>query len=366
MSDDTATHLPVAGLDVHAASIRLAVVREDELLDERTLPFDGELIARELRRLGVARVCYEAGPTGFGLARQLREAGLTCDVIAPGLVPRRSSDRVKTDVRDARKLALLYQGGMLAPIWVPSLEQEAVRDLIRAREDARQDRARARQRLGKFVLRHDLRLPGAGWTLTRRQWLGRQAFAQAAQQVAFDDYLLACDLLDRRIETLEREIDEWAVHDSFRELVGRLRCLRGVDTLTAIGLVAEIGDFSRFKTAPAFMAYLGLVPCESSSGERRRQGALTKTGNNHARRLLIEAAHNQRRRPARSAHLARRQAGQPAEVVARAQQAQLRLNKRWQRMGARGKHSNKIAASVARELAGFVWAIATEQPLRAA
>jgi transposase len=365
MPDSTTTHLPVAGLDVHAASIRLAVVREAELLDERTLPYDCGLVERELRRLGATRVCYEAGPTGFGLARHLRGAGLECDVVAPGLVPRRSSDRVKTDKRDARKLALLYQGGMLKPIWVPSAEQEAVRDLIRAREDARQDRSRARQRLGKFVLRRDRRLPGKGWTLARRQWLGRQAFEHVAQQTAFDDYLLACDLLDRRIETLERQIDEWAAHDSFRQLVGRLRCLRGIDTLTAIGLVAEIGDFSRFRTAPAFMAYLGLVPSESSSGERRRQGSITKTGNNHARRLLIEAAHNQRRRPARSAHLARRQAGQPAEVVARAQQAQLRLHKRWQRLSARGKHSNKIAAGVARELAGFVWAIATEQPLHA-
>jgi transposase len=365
MPDDTATHLPVAGLDVHAASIRLAVVRKDELLDERTVPFDCELIERELRRLGVARVCYEAGPTGFGLARHLRQAGLECDVIAPGLVPRRSSDRVKTDARDARKLALLYQGGMLAPIWVPSVEQEAVRDLIRAREDARQDRARARQRLSKFLLRHGRRMPGATWSLTRRQWLGEQAFEHDAQQTAFDDYLLAADLLDRRIETLEHRVDEWATHDSFRALVGRLRCLRGIDTLTAIGLIAEIGDFSRFRTAPAFMAYLGLVPSESSSGERRRQGSITKTGNNHARRLLIEAAHNQRHRPGRSVHLTRRQAGQPADVVARAQQAQLRLHKRWQRMSARGKHSNKIVASVARELAGFVWAIATEQPLRA-
>ena len=149
---------------------------------------------------------------------------------------------------------------MLAPIWVPSAEQEAVRDLIRAREDARQDRARARQRLGKFVLRRDRRLPGKGWTLTRRQWLGQQAFEHAAQQTVFDDYLLACDLLDRRIEALERQIDEWADHEAFRELVGRLRCLRGVDTLTAIGLVAEIGDFSRFKTAPRSWPTWGSCP----------------------------------------------------------------------------------------------------------
>lgn len=364
MSDSTATFVPHAALDVHARSIRLAAVCRDELLDERTLAFDAELVERELKRLGVGRVCYEAGPTGFGLARHLRAAGIHCDVIAPGLVPWRSSDRIKTDKRDARKLAAMYQGGMLQPIWIPSTEQEAVRDLIRVREDARHDRMRARHRIGKFLLRHDRRMPDQGWTLGRRQWLGQQVFEHAAQQVAFDDYLLTCDLVDRRIQTLEQEIDRWATHDEFRDVVGWLRCYRGIDTLTAVGLVAEIGDFTRFKTAPQFMSYLGLVPSESSSGDQRRQGSITKTGNTHARRLLIEAAQNQRRRPARSGTIAKRQHGQPADVVARAQHAQTRLHHRWQRMAARGKHSNKIAASVARELAGFIWATATQQPLR--
>lgn len=364
MSHSTGCSQPVAGLDVHAASVSMAIVRGDELIAEARLPYDAAQVAAELRRCGVAGACYEAGPTGFGLARHLREAGLECDVVAPGLVPKRATDRVKTDRRDARKLALLYQGGMLTPVWVPTAEQEAVRDLLRAREDARQDRARARQRLGKFLLRTERRLPGASWGVSRRQWLGRQVFEHAAQQAAFDDYLLTCDLVDRRIEALEGRIAEWAEHEELRALVGRLRCLRGVDTLTALGLAAEIGDFTRFESAPAFMAYLGLVPSESSSGERAHRGAITKTGNTHARRLLIEAAHNQRRRPARSAHLARRQAGQPAHVVAHAQRAQVRLHRRWQRMGSRGKHSNKIAAAVARELAGFVWAIATDQPPR--
>ena len=364
MSHSMRSSLPVAGLDVHAASISVAVVRGDELLAEARWPYDAELVVRELRRYGVRRACYEAGPTGFGLARDLREAGLECDVVAPGLVPKRTGDRVKTDRRDARKLALLYQGGLLTPVWVPSPEQEAVRDLLRAREDARIDRGRARQRLTKLLLRCGRRAPGESWSLTRREWLGRQAFEHPARQAAFDDYLLACDLADRRIETLEGQIAAWAEHEELRPLVGRLRCLRGIDTLTALGLVAEVGDFSRFESAPAFMAYLGLVPSESSSGERSRRGSITKTGNTHARRLLIEAAHNQRRRPARSAHLARRQAGQPAHVVAHAHRAQLRLHRRWQRMSARGKHSNKIAAAVARELAGFVWAIATDRPLR--
>lgn len=366
MSDSTATFVPHAALDVHASSIRLSAVCRDELLDERTLAYDAEVVERQLKQLGVGKVCYEAGPTGFGLARHLQAAGIHCDVIAPGLVPWRSSDRIKTDKRDARKLAVMYQGGMLEPIWIPSAEQEAVRDLIRVREDARHDRMRARHRIGKFLLRHDRRMPGKGWTLERRRWLGQQQFVHRAQQVAFDDYLLTCDLTDRRIQTLEAEIDQWAQHDDFRELVGWLRCFRGIDTLSAVGLVAEIGDFTRFKTAPQFMSYLGLVPSESSSGDQRRQGSITKTGNSHARRLLIEAAHNQRRRPTASGMIARRRHGQPADVVARAQHAQVRLYKRWQRMASRGKHSNKIAASVARELAGFIWATATQQPLRPA
>jgi len=364
MSHSTGCSLPVAGLDVHAASVSVAIVRGDELLSEVRLPYDPEQVAGGRRRWGAARACYEAGATGFGLARHLREAGLACDVVAPGLVPKRATDRVKTDRRDARKLALLYQGGMLTPVWVPSAEQEAVRDLLRACEDARQDRARARQRLGKFLLRTERHPPGASWGVSRRQWLGRQAFEHPARQAAYDDYLLTCDLADRRIEALEREIAGWAEHEELRALVGRLRCLRGVDTLTALGLVAEIGDFARFASAPAFMAYLGLAPSQSSSGERSHRGAITRTGNTHARRMLIEAAHNQRRRPARSAHLVRRQAGQPAPIVESAQRAQLRLHRRWQRMSARGKHSDRIAAAVARELAGFVWAIATDQPLR--
>ncbi len=239
MSHSTGCSLPVAGLDVHAASVSVAVVHGDELLAEARLPHDAELVCRELRRCGVARACHEAGPSGFGLARHLRKAGLECDVVAPGLVPKCVGNRVKTDRRDARKLALLYQGGMLTPVWVPSPEQEAVRDLLRAREDARIDRGRARQRLTKLLLRCGRRAAGASWSLERRQWLGRQAFEHPAQQAAFDDYLLACDLADRRIEALEGRIAEWAEHEELRALVGRLRCLRGVDTLTAPGLVAS-------------------------------------------------------------------------------------------------------------------------------
>ena len=235
-------------------------------------------------------------------------------MVAPGLVPQRPGDRVKTDPRDARKLARLLAGGLLEPIHVPSPELEAARDLVRAREDARLDRMRDRQRLSKFCLRHGRLLPTSAWTVMRRKWLGEQRFEHAAEQITFDTYLHAVDLVDRRIEQLERAIRETAEQGPWRELVARLRCLRGIDTLTALALVAEIGDFSRFRSAEEFMAFVGLVPSEHSSGERRRQGSITKVGNSHVRRLLVESAWHARRRPKVGYELARRQRGQDALV----------------------------------------------------
>jgi transposase len=353
------------GLDVHAASIRFAAVRGDELLDERTLPYDEIAVERVLRRWPGVRCCYEAGPTGFGLYRFLRERAIECAVVAPGLVPQRPGERVKTDLRDARKLARLHAGGLLEPIHVPSRELEAVRDLVRAREDARLDRMRDRHRLSKFCLRHGRRLPTTCWGVARRKWLGEQRFEFAAQQQAFDCYVHAVDLVDRRIEALERAIAEAAEQRPWRGLVGRLRCLRGIDTLTALALVAEIGDFDRFRSAEEFMAFVGLVPSERSSGEQRRQGSITKSGNGHVRRLLVESAWHARRRPKVGYALARRQRGQDAAVIERAWRCQQRLYQRWQRMAGRGKPHQKIVVACARELAGFIWAIATEQPLRA-
>ncbi len=354
------------GLDVHARSIRVAVLRADELLEERTLPYDEEAVERALRRWPTVRCCYEAGPTGFGLYRHLVERGIDCKVVAPGLVPQRPGDRVKTDPRDARKLARLLAGGLLEPIHVPSPEQEAARDLVRAREDARLDRMRDRHRLSKFCLRHGLLLPGSSWSVVRRRWLSEQRFAFAAEQLTFDTYLHALDLVDARIEALERAIRETAQQGPWRELVARLRCLRGVDTLTALALAAEIGDFSRFAGAEDFMAFVGLVPSEHSSGEQRRQGSITKVGNSHVRRLLVESAWHARRRPKVGYELARRQRGQDATVIERAWRCQQRLHQRWQRMTGRGKPQQKIVVACARELAGFVWAIATNQPLRSA
>jgi len=354
------------GLDVHARSIRLAAVRADELLEERTLPYDEEAVERALRRWPIVRCCYEAGPTGFGLYRHLVERGFECAVVAPGLVPQRPGDRVKTDPRDARKLARLLAGGLLEPIHVPSPELEAARDLVRAREDARLDRMRDRHRLSKFCLRHGRLLPTSSWTVTRRKWLSEQRFEHAAEQLTFDTYLHAVDLVDARIEQLERAIRATAEQGSWRDLVARLRCLRGVDTLTALALIAEIDDFARFKSAQELMAFVGLVPSEHSSGEHRRQGSITKVGNAHVRRLLVEAAWHARRRPKVGYELARRQRGQDAAVIERAWRCQQRLYQRWQRMAGRGKPQQKIVVACARELAGFVWAIATDQPLRSA
>jgi transposase len=363
MSESTTV---VVGLDVHARSIRLAAVRADELLEERTLPYDEEQVVRLLRRWPGVRCCYEAGPTGFGLYRRLVERGIDCSVVAPGLVPQRPGDRVKTDPRDARKLARLHAGGLLEPIYVPAPELEAARDLVRAREDARLDRMRDRQRLSKFCLRHGRLLPTTAWTVTRRIWLGRQQFEHVAQQLTFDTYLQAVDLVDARVVALETAIREAAEQGPWRQQVARLRCLRGIDTHTALALVVEIGDFGRFGSAEEFMAFVGLVPSERSSGEQRRQGSITKVGNAHVRRLLVESAWHARQRPKVGYQLARRQRGQDAAVVERAWRCQQRLHQRWQRMRARGKPQQKIVVACARELAGFVWAIATNQPLRSA
>jgi transposase len=269
----------VAGMDVHKRSTRIAAVEGDRLVGEVTVASDPLVVEGALRRLGVVACCYEAGPTGYGLYRYLNERGLVCEVIAPGLVWRQPGDRIKTDPRDARRLAAQYAGGMLRAIHVLSPEQEALRDLVRAREDARHDRMRARGRLGKFLLRQARVMPTQSWSIQRRAWLGQQVFEEPAAQAAFDDYLISVDLVDRRIDALERGLAEQALEGPYAELVARLRCLRGIDTLSAVGLAAEIGDFERFASAEAFMSFVGLVPTEHSSGAKRTQGSITKAGN---------------------------------------------------------------------------------------
>jgi transposase len=288
---------------------------------------------------GPVRATYEAGPTGYGLARDLGVRGVECVVAAPSKIPRGSGDRIKTDRRDAEHLARLLWAGKLHPVRVPGNEEEALRDLVRAREAVRVDLMRCRHRLSKLLLRHGIRFDdGRAWTARHRLWLNTVA-------------------LEHRRDQLEREIltllpgSPWALE------VGRLRCMRGIDTLTAVGLCAEIGDFARFAKAGQLMHYIGLTPSEDTTGDQRRLGHITKTGSGHARRLLVEAAWHYRKTPAAGKALADRQAGQPPEAVAVAWSAQRRLHRVWTRLETRNKRRTIIAVAAARELAGFCWAI---------
>jgi transposase len=304
------------------------------------------------------RVAYEAGPTGYGLARACMAAGIVCTVAAPSKIQRAPADRVKTDRRDAERLARLLRLGELVAVRVPEPHEEAARDLIRAREDARGELMRARQRLSKLLLRHGLVYDASAWTLAHDAWLRRQRFDSRPLQLALEESYAAALQAKTRRDALDQAIVELANEPSFAEVVGRLCCLRGVSTLTALALTVELGDWTRFRPQ-SLGPFLGLTPSEDSTGERRRLGGITKTGNTHARRLLVEAAWQQRRPLRESATLARRRQGQPAAVRARADQSARRLHQRWQALEQRGKRRTVVAVAVARELAGHCWALAT-------
>jgi transposase len=352
-----------AGLDVHAAKVIAVTVDRDsgELRAHRLPGETAQVVAFCAGLPGPAKVAYEAGPTGFGLARALVAAGTECVVAAPGKIERPAQDRVKTDRRDAERLVRLLMIGGLHPVRVPSGEEEALRDLVRAREDVRGDLMRARHRMGKLLLRHDVRYDGAGenWTVRHRDWLGKIDLGDRGAQVTLHDYLGAIDALVVRRDSLESAIGELVPCSPWAQTVARLRCLRGLDTLSAVGLCAEIGDWGRFARPGQLMSYLGVVASENSSGERRRQGAITKSGSRHARRLLVTPAWHYRRAPAKGHALKRRQAGQDPHVIALSWKAQQRLHRSWRRLDAeRGKRRTIVAVAVARELAGFCWAIA--------
>jgi transposase len=308
---------------------------------------------------GPVAVAYEAGPTGFGLARALTAAGMGCVVVAPSKLERPPGDRVKTDRRDAERLARLLHIGELPQVRVPTEAEEAARDLVRAREDARAELLRARHRLSKLLLRHGLVFEGAAWTQAHQRWLRvqHQQLTQPALKVAFDEADGAVLAVRARRDRLDGAIAELAASPPWAPLVGRLGCLRGVGVLTAFGLAVEIGDWQRF-TGATIGAYLGLVPSEHSSGSQRVQGSITKTGNRHARRLLVEGAWHHRKPYRPSRELQRRQAGQPAVVRERADRGNRRLHQRWCRLDARGKRSTISVVAVARELAGWCWSLA--------
>jgi len=336
--------------------------RQSGELRMRRLPgATSEIVAFCAALPGPTRVAYEAGPTGFALARALTAVGVQCVVAAPGKIERPTSDRVKTDERDAQRLLRLLMIDGLHAVRVLSTEEEALRDLVRAREDIRGDLMRARHRMSKLLLRHDIRYDGSAgaWTTHHRAWLGKVDLGERGAQITLMDYLGAIDTLLVRRETLETSIDELVPGSPWADTVARLRCLRGIDTLSAVGLCAEIGDWARFPKPAHVMSYLGLVPSEHSSGQTRRLGSITKTGSGHGRRLLVEAAWHYRRAPARGQALKRRQDGQPPHVIAISWKAQQRLHRTWQRLDAeRGKRRTLVAVAVARELAGFCWATA--------
>jgi transposase len=347
-------------LDVHARSVLACGLDREtgEVVEERLCPDHREIVDWIARLPAPVAVTYEAGPTGFGLARALTAAGIDCVVAAPSKLIRPAGDRVKTDARDAVLLARLLQLGQIAAVSVPTVQQEAARDLVRAREDCRADLMRARHRISKLLLRQGIvYYGGRPWTVAHEQWLRRQRFNEVglmrAYEEAFDAMLSTRDRRDR----LDADISEMAAESSFTPVVRRLGCLRGVSTLTAFALTTEIGDWERF-TGRAIGAYLGLVPTEYSSGQTRVQGGLTKTGNGHARRLLIEAAWHHRKPYSPTVTLRRRWDAASPAARARGHAANRRLHHRWERFEGRTKRAVVANAAIARELAGWCWSLA--------
>jgi transposase len=350
------------GIDAHKKDLFVAM-----LSGQATVPVTWQLanepaaVRRLMRKLeretsGPVHVFYEAGPCGYALQRQMTTARVRCDVIAPALMPRKPGERVKTNRRDARKLAELGRAGLLTVVQPPTPADEAVRDLARARDDAREDLQRCRHRLGKLLLRRGLHYAGRNWTRAHRRWVDSLPWTHAAERAVVDDYRLAIDHTEARLLELDARLAEIAGQEPYREPVGWLRCFRGIDTLTAMLILAELHDFRRFGSARALMAFLGLVPGEDSSGEKHRRGRITKMGNALVRRILVEASWHYQHRPGVGRALKARRTGQPARVIAIADKAQQRLCRRFRRMLTEHKPAPKVAVAVARELAGFIWA----------
>jgi transposase len=351
------------GLDVHSRESTIAVFdqRTGELSTCRVVGRPHELVKRLMEIPVPARMVYEAGPTGYGLARRADAVGIEMLVCAPGRTDRAPTDRIKTDKRDAIRLARRLAAGDLRFVTVPSVEHERLRDLVRCREDIRVDLMRARHRLGKFLLRREVYYdrPGERWGRKHRIWLASLRFSDHASRLTMGDYLHAHDVLLARRDRIEAELEQLAGESMFAEPIARLRCLRGINTLSALGICAEVGKFERFEHPDSLAAYLGIVPSENSTGQQRRQGAITKAGSTHGRRLLIEAAYHYQRHAAVGEKLQRRQQGQPAHIVNIAWRAQRRLNARWRRLKHQRRKPNGVAAvAIARELACFCWEIA--------
>ena len=357
------------GLDVHAKTIAVAVAEPNgEIRSLGTIPNRFEAVRKLIQKLGPAkqlRACYEAGPTGYVLYWQLTALGVECQVIAPTLVPTRAGDRVKTDRRDAAKLARCFRAGDLTAVWVPDAAHEALRDLVRAREDARQDQHRARKRLGTFLLRHGWYPPDdikTKWTAKHMTWIKEKIrFEQPALEATFLDYVHEVEHAADRIRSLEKAIDD-AVEKApteIQEVVRALQALRGVAKIAAATIVAELGSLSRFSNPRQLMSYAGVVSSEYSSGGKIQRGPITKTGNSHLRRVITESAWAYQHRQWLGGWLAKRQQGLDQDIKDIAWKAQIRLHSRYRKLTEKGKNKPKVVTAVGRELLGFIWAIAT-------
>lgn len=362
------------GLDVHANTISVAVAEPNgEVRSIGTIPNRLESIRKTVQKLGPPkqlRACYEAGPTGYVLYWQLTALGVACQVIAPSLTPVKAGDRVKTNRRDAEKLARCHRAGDLTAVWVPTPAHEALRDLVRTREDAREDQQRARQRLGKFLLRHGWKSPAEikqNWTKKHMTWIKSQVrFEQPALQTAFLDYVHEVEHAADRLERLEKAIDDAiaSAPAEIQEVVQALQALRGVGKIVAVSIVAEVGSLSRFSNPRQLMSYSGMVASEYSSGSRVQRGGITKTGNAHLRRVMVEAAWAYQHKPWIGGWLAKRQQGLDEETKNIAWKAQWRLCTRYKKLLAKGKNKPQIVTALGRELLGFVWAIAVRVEAR--
>ena len=355
------------GLDVHAETIAVSVAERDggEVRSLGIIANREHSVKKLIGKLGPIdtwKACYEAGPTGYALYWQLTRLGCSCEVVAPTLIPVKAGDRVKTDRRDAERLARALRAGDLTAVWVPDESHEALRDLVRAREAAKRDQLRARHRMSKYLLRHGRRPPVKmkRWTQRYLEWIRKEVtFDHYAQQITLEDYLDELNHHGQRIARIEKAIDEAIEQASpaMQEVVAALQALRGIGKLSAVTIVSEVGQLSRFPTARQAMAYSGLVATEQSSGERVRRGGITKTGNTHLRRILVEAAWSARFQPTLTRVLRLRQEGLDGEVVEIARTARHRLHSRYARLLGRGKTKQQVVTAVARELVGFVWAI---------
>ena len=372
MAESSKTTLYV-GLDVHKESITVAYAPEARGAEVVALGAIGtrqcdiDKLIRQLQGKGAwLEFVYEAGPCGYWLYRYLTGKGLICHVVAPSLIPRKPGDRVKTDRRDAASLARLMRSGDLSAIYVPSVADEAVRDVSRGREDALRDLKRSKLRLKSFLLRHDIRYKGrASWSAAHLRWLAQVVCPTPAQQIVFQEYLRAVTEQDERLKRLEQELHAAVQGWRLAPVVEAVQALRGVEFTGAVILMAELGDITRFDTPRKLMSDLGLTPSEYSTGDRRRQGRITKAGNGHARRALVEGAWAYRYPAKVSRHLQLRQEKLPADIQAIAWKAQVRLCRRYRQLSARGKHVNQVVVAIAREMAAFAWAIARRVPVAA-